>query len=126
MGSTLFAVMLCLVFVPMWCLGLRMVSDYKEGGHFQQSSGTWDKKVTEQKLLWKVRAYLLREWPMAGKPLLTCAACMPSVHTPIIMLFVWHLLRLPITFDFLICYPFIAVCSSFTSGYYWSRYNGGQ
>jgi hypothetical protein len=121
-GSLLLAVILSLVAVPMWCLGLRMISDFTDAGHFQQSSGLWDKKIQDRKLLWRVRAYLLEYWPMAGKPILTCVACMPSLHTLPVMLFVWWVLRLPITFDLLICIPFIAVCSSFTAGYYWKRH----
>ena len=122
MGSILFAVILCLVFVPLWCLGLRMVSDFPDNDGAMYLTPAQVAKSS--KILWRVRAYLLKKWPWAGKPVLTCVACMPSLHTPIVMLFVWWLLTLPLTFEFLVCIPFIAVCSSFTAGYYWSKYHG--
>jgi hypothetical protein len=124
MGSILFAVMLSLVFVPMWCLGLRMVTDYKEHGEFHFVT---PKELAKQaKIFWKVRRYMLTNYPELGKPIITCVSCMPSLHSALVMLFIWWLLRIPITFEFFICIPFIAVCSSFTSGYYWSKYDGSK
>jgi hypothetical protein len=124
MGTVLFAFILSLFFVPMWCLGLRMVSDYKENGLYQQSSGTFAQKVSDKKLLWKVREYLLKNWPWAGKPILTCVSCMPSLHSLPVMVFVWWIVNLPLTYHFLVCLPMVMVCSSFVAGYYWSKYNG--
>lgn len=118
--SSLFAIICCLIAVPMWCLGLRTITDYPEQGAFAYQ--TPEELTKKAKLFWRVRKYTLEHYPILGKPIITCVSCMPSVHTLPVIIFVYVGLGCPFTLWIFPTYAFIAVASSFIAGYWWKKF----
>ena len=107
--------LLSLVVIPLWCAGLRTVTDYKEipGASVP---------IQEKKLLWRLR-WLGNKMGAWGKPIITCVSCLPSIHGTIIY---WTLYKSlcfnPVHIEnYFIFWPLAVVSSSFLSAYLWKK-----
>jgi hypothetical protein len=120
--TSLFALLCAMVVVPMWCLGLRMISNYTEAGQFRGTPIEFVSNPVDKKLFWFVRAYFMRKHQFIGRPIITCVSCMPSIHTLYVMAILYIGLEVSFTLWFIPCYIFVAVSSSFTCGYWWSKF----
>jgi hypothetical protein len=106
----------------MWCLGLRSISDYSEVGQFQGTPIKFVSNPVDKKLFWFVRAYFMRKHQSIGKPIITCVSCMPSIHAFYIMVILNIGLEVSFTLWFIPSYIFVAISSSFVTGYWWSKF----